>query len=568
MNYQQVYELWKNAPHLEEDLKLELDSLTDEADIEDRFYQNLAFGTAGMRGKIGAGTNRMNTYVVARATLGFANYLKSLGGDHAERGLAIAYDSRNKSTEFAKVAAGVLAAHGVKAYIFDGLRPTPELSFAVRDLQVAGGIIITASHNPKVYNGYKVYGPDGAQLASESGDALVAEIEKITAYFDIDLGDYDALVAAGKIVVLGETMDNKFYGAVEAVAGKNPNPDFKVIYTPLHGTGNIPVRRVLADLGYENVVVVPEQELPDGDFTTVEYPNPEEKSVFNIAMEMAKTEEPDIILGTDPDCDRVGVVVKDAQGEYLVFTGNQTGALLVDYYLKSRTDLPDNKVVIKSIVTSELGGVVARANGAEVMDVLTGFKYIGDKMTEFEETGEHTFAFGYEESYGYLAGTYARDKDGVVASALICEMAAYYKKQGMTLYDALQALYQEYGYYIESIEAFTLEGIEGKKKIEAIMEKFRASYFTAFADAQLAEFDDFLISEAVDESTGTKTAIDLPKSNVLKFKFNENSWYALRPSGTEPKLKIYFSVTGKDKKKAEEKMAVLKKAVDDIVAQV
>lgn len=567
MGYKETYEQWKNETHLLPELREELAGLTDEQEIEDRFYQDLQFGTAGMRGKIGVGTNRMNPYIVARATLGFAHYIQSLGGDAAERGIAIAYDSRNMSTEFARMAASVLAEAGVKAYIFDGLRPTPELSFAVRELKAAGGIIITASHNPKEYNGYKVYGPDGAQMAADAADALIAKIEAITDYFDIPMGDFESLAAAGKIVVLGEEMDKAFYAAVEEVVRPNPNPDLKVIYTPLHGTGNVPVRQVLADLGYDKITVVKEQELPDGNFSTVEYPNPEEKSVFDIAIKMATDIEPDIILGTDPDCDRVGAVVKNNEGEYIVFTGNQTGALLVDYFLKTRTELKDPKVVIKTVVTSELGAVVAESYGAEVMNVLTGFKYIGDLMTEFAETGEKTFAFGYEESYGYLAGNYARDKDAVLASALICEMAGYYKNQGMTLYDALEALYEKFGYFIEGIEALTLEGIAGKKKIDAIMNRFRTDHFDAFADEKLTVYSDFQAQEQKDLVTGEESAINLPKSNVLKFMFDQNSWYALRPSGTEPKLKIYFSVTGASREKAEEKMKVLRDAVDAIVAE-
>ncbi|WP_195269863.1 phospho-sugar mutase [Eubacterium sp. 1001713B170207_170306_E7] len=565
MGYKEVYQLWKDYPELNADLRAELEAMTDEGEIEDRFYQDLEFGTGGMRGKIGAGINRMNVYIVAKATYGLGRYLLGADPKNAEKGVAIAFDSRNKSAEFAQTAARVLAAMGVQAYLFESLRPTPVLSFTVRHVGAAGGIVITASHNPKEYNGYKVYGSDGGQMVSPAADELVAEIEKIDNYFDIPLANMQTAVADGMIQIIGKEVDDAYAAAVEAVAKANPGSDLKVIYTPIHGSGNVPVRRVLDDLGYKNVTVVAEQEQPDGSFPTVSYPNPEERSVFNIAMEMPEAQDVDIIIGTDPDCDRVGVVGRNAEGEFVVFTGNQTGALLVDYFLKTRTELPDNKVVIKTIVTSELGGIVAKANGAEVVDVLTGFKYIGEHMTEYEKTGEKTFAFGYEESYGYLAGGYARDKDAVLASALVCEMADYYKKQGMTLYDALEGLYQKFGYFIEGIQSMTLEGIEGKKQIASIMEKFRAGHFDAFADEKLVTYNDYQSKESLEVATGQKTAIDLPKSNVLKFVFNENSWYALRPSGTEPKLKVYYSVTGKSRERAEEKMEILKKAVNEII---
>ena len=565
MGYKEVYQLWKDYPELNADLRAELEAMTDEGEIEDRFYQDLEFGTGGMRGKIGAGINRMNVYIVAKATYGLGKYLLATDPKNAEKGVAIAFDSRNKSAEFAQTAARVLAAMGVQAYLFESLRPTPVLSFTVRHVGAAGGIVITASHNPKEYNGYKVYGPDGGQMVSPAADELVAEIEKIDNYFDIPLANMQTAVEDGMIQIIGKEVDDAYAAAVENVVKANPGSDLKVIYTPIHGSGNVPVRRVLDDLGYKNVTVVAEQEQPDGNFPTVSYPNPEERSVFNIAMEMPEASDVDIIIGTDPDCDRVGVVGRNAEGEFVVFTGNQTGALLVDYFLKTRTELPDNKVVIKTIVTSELGGIVAKANGAEVVDVLTGFKYIGEHMTEYEKTGEKTFAFGYEESYGYLAGNYARDKDAVLASALVCEMADYYKKQGMTLYDALEGLYRKFGYFIEGIQSMTLEGIEGKKQIANIMEKFRANHFDAFADEKLVTYNDYQSKESLDLASGEKSAINLPKSNVLKFVFNENSWYALRPSGTEPKLKVYYSVTGKSRERAEEKMEILKKAVNEII---
>lgn len=562
MDYKENLAAWKDFMQWDAGMYKELSAITDEKELEDRFYTELAFGTAGMRGKIGMGTNRMNVYVVARATQGLAQYLLAEDPANAEKGVAIAFDSRNYSPEFARVAAQVLAANGVNAYIYDTLRPVPVLSFTVRHLKTAAGIAVTASHNPKEYNGYKVYGPDGGQITEEAAAAVVAEIDKVTDYFGVELAADDD----EHIIPIGPEVDDAFAAAVEGVAKANPGSDLKIIYTPLHGSGNIPVRRVLKDLGYEHVSIVKEQELPDGDFPTVVKPNPEEKSVFNIAIEMAEKEGADVIIGTDPDCDRVGVCCRTSSGDYAVFTGNQTGALLVDYMLKSR-DWPDNKAVIKTIVTSEMGGVVARAHGAEVFNVLTGFKYIGEKMTEWKASGEHTFVMGYEESYGYLAGDYARDKDAVLASSLVCEMADYYKKQGKNLYDALQDLYKEHGYFLENVQSIDLDGIEGKKQILKIMDTFRADHFDAFADAKLAVFDDYQTQESVTMATGEKSKIALPVSNVLKFIFNENSWYAIRPSGTEPKVKIYYSVMGKDQQDAESKMEILKKAVNERLPQ-
>jgi len=564
MNYKKAYKEWLNQPELDLGLRQELEAITDEKEIEDRFYTELEFGTGGMRGKMAAGTNRMNIVMIAKVTYGLGKYLLKLDQQNSEKGVAIAYDSRNFSRTFAETAAGVLGRMGVKAYLFEELRPTPELSFAVRHLNAAGGIVITASHNPKEYNGYKVYGPDGGQMVTASADALIAEIEKVKDIFNIQKLTLKEGLSQGKIQMVGEEMDDAFTKAVTSICHPNPNSPLKVVYTPLHGSGNKPVRRVLAELGYQNVIVVPEQELPDGNFTTAPYPNPEDRSVFTLAMALADKCNADIIIGTDPDSDRVGVVGRNPKGEFDVFTGNQTGALLVDYYLKTRPELPKNKVVIKTIVTSELGGVVAKSHGANVVDVLTGFKYIGECMTEYEKTGEYTFAFGYEESYGYLAGNYARDKDAVVASALVCEMADYYEKQGLTLYEALIALYEKHGYFVEEVMALTLEGIAGKAKIIEIMNKFRKVKLTGFANAQLVKFNDYEASVSRNLTTGLEEVIDLPKSNVLKFVFDDYSWFALRPSGTEPKLKIYFSVTGKTEEEATAKKGLLKKIVTDL----
>ncbi len=563
MDYKKTCALWLKQKDLKEDLRKELENVTDELEIEDRFYTELEFGTGGMRGKMGAGTNRMNYYTVAKVTRGLGQYLIKKDPINKEKGVVIAYDSRHKSREFAETAACVLGKMGVVVYLFKELRPTPELSFAVRHHQAAGGIVITASHNPKEYNGYKVYGPDGGQMVTASADALTAEIGTINAIFEIPSMTLEEGLNQGVIHYLGETMDQAFSSAVEAICHPNPESDLKVVYTPLHGAGNKPVRRVLNDLGYKNVTVVPEQELPDGDFTTAPYPNPEDRSVFTLAMTLAEKIKADIIIGTDPDGDRVGVIGKNSNDEFVVFTGNQTGALLADYIFKTRVDLPENKVMIKTVVTSELGGVVAKSYGATVIDVLTGFKYIGEKMTEFEKTNAYTFVFGYEESYGYLAGNYARDKDAVVASALVCEMADYYKKMGLTLYEALIKLYEKHGYFVEDVVALTREGIKGKAEILEIMEKFRNLKFPGFADAQLIQFNDYQKSSAFDVKENKETEIDLPQSNVLKFVFDDYSWFALRPSGTEPKLKLYFSVTGKTEEQAQEKKKILMKMVMD-----
>lgn len=565
MDYKKRYKNWLAQVDLEPELRQDLDAITDEKEIEDRFYTDLEFGTGGMRGKMGAGSNRMNVYTVAKVTYGLGKYLLRADMANWEKGVVIAYDSRHNSRKFAETAAGVLGKMGVAAYLFKELRPTPELSFAVRSLKAAGGIVITASHNPKEYNGYKVYGPDGGQMVTASADALIKEIENITDIFDIPTMTLAEGLNQRIITMVGEKMDNAFSDAVTAICYPNPDSQLKVVYTPLHGSGNTPVRRVLTELGYQHVFVVPEQELPDGDFTTAPYPNPEDPAVFVLAMALAEEKKADIIIGTDPDGDRVGVVGRNQKGQFEVFSGNQTGALLVDYYLKTRKDLPQNKVVIKTIVTSELGGIVAKSHGAAVLDVLTGFKYIGECMTEFEKTGDYSFAFGYEESYGYLAGDYARDKDAVVASALICEMTDYYKKQGKTLYQGLIDLYEKHGYFIEDVVALTLEGIEGKTKITEIMEKFRSVSFPGFAEAKLISFNDYEAGVSNDIVSGTKAAIDLPRSNVLKFVFNDYSWFALRPSGTEPKLKIYFSVTGKTRDEAMAKKDLLKKQVTALI---
>ncbi len=564
MSYQELYEKWKNSSKISPELRDELNSLTDENDIEDRFYTYLSFGTAGMRGKLGAGTNRMNDVMVARATYGLAKQLLQADPENAKRGVAIAYDSRIKSTDFAKVAAEVLAADGIKSYLFESLRPTPELSFAVRYLGCAGGIMITASHNPKEYNGYKVYGPDGAQLANEAADTVVEVIEGIDDYFDIPRMSFEEGEKKGLINVVGKEIDDEYYKAVENVIHMDQKSDLVIVYTPLHGTGNLPVRHVLKDMGFDKVYVVKEQELPDGTFPTVEKPNPEFKEVFNLAIKLAEEVGADLILGTDPDGDRVGVVNKNSDGEYVVFTGNQTGALLVDYMLKTRKELKGDLAIVKSIVTSDLAKAIAKEHGAETVDVLTGFKYIGEKITDWAKTHDKTFVLGLEESYGYLAGEYARDKDAVVASALICEMAAYYKERGMTLYDALQELYKKYGYYKEAVQSFKMEGIEGPQKIKSIMEKFRKNHLEGFGDEKIVESIDYQNGKVTDVVTGEVSETGLPQSNVLKNVYDKNSWFALRPSGTEPLLKVYYSVTGDTQEQADEKLKELQDEVSKV----
>lgn len=485
-----------------------------------------------------------------------ANYIKDNGELKTENGelrkdlrCVIAYDSRRKSLEFAKTAALVLAANGIKAYLFEGLRTTPELSFAVRYLKANAGIMITASHNPKEYNGYKVYWEDGAQIATEIAEGIIEAIDGVKDLSSINILDEDVAKESGLLIYLDEKIDDAYIEEVKKQSlRRDIAKDFKVVFTPLHGTGNIPVRRVLKEIGFENVFVVPEQELPDSEFPTVKYPNPEDKNAFKLAIELAKEKDAHIIIGTDPDCDRVGAVVKDSRGEYAVLTGNQTGALLVDYILeglKEKQKLPQNGVIIKTIVTSEMGASIARYYGIETLNVLTGFKYIGEKIRQFEECKEKAFLFGYEESYGYLAGTYARDKDAVVASMLICEMAAYYYSKGMSLYDALMDLYKKHGYFLEDLKSITLEGKDGLEKIQSIMEYFRNNILDPIDDKRLLYAEDYETQQRIYlNSFKAREKIELPKANVIKLVLENDTWVCLRPSGTEPKLKIYCGVKG------------------------
>lgn len=525
-----TYEYWLT---FDEETKNELESITDKAELEDRFYKELEFGTGGLRGIMGAGANRMNKYTVSKATKGLADYLNECFD--GEKSVAIAFDSRNNSQYFAQVAAGVLCKAGIKVYLFKTLMPTPVLSFAVRYHKCTAGIVLTASHNPKEYNGYKVYDSKGCQLVPEYADKVIAYVNAVTDIRDIPCESLEEAQASGKLVYIGDDTLNAFLAEVKKQSLYNEASDLKIVYTALHGTGNVPVRRVLDG---KNVSIVKEQELPDGDFSTVRSPNPEEKDALNLALKQAEAEGADIVIGTDPDCDRIGVGVLHG-GVYTLLTGNQTGALLVDFILKFKKDtMPKNAAVVKTIVTSGIGAAIAEKHGAKAVQTLTGFKYIGEKICLWEESGENTFLFGYEESYGYLAGTHARDKDAVSAAMLIAEMAAYYKNNGMTLVDALNGIYGEYGYYYDCLETFVLKGKEGAEKIQSAMKAMRENGEKLFDD----------LDKLFDYSKGID---DLPKENVLRFDFSDGSWAAARPSGTEPKLKLYFSVKGDSKEQAE-----------------
>ncbi|HGM1122492.1 TPA: phospho-sugar mutase [Clostridioides difficile] len=554
MDYKNSYEMWLNSPYFDEQTKNELLSIKDdEKEIQDRFYKNLEFGTGGLRGIIGAGTNRINIYTVRRATLGVLNYImKTQGEEGKQKGIVIAHDSRYMSREFCIEVAKTLSAYGVKAYIFEELKPTPELSFAVRYLKCAMGIVITASHNPKEYNGYKVYDSDGGQICIDMANDIIAEVNKIDDYSTIKSIDFEEALSKNLITILDNEVDDEFIKAVkEQVLRQNIIDEYgkklKIIYTPIHGTGNKSVRRVLSECGFKNVMVVKEQELPDSNFSTVKYPNPEEKSVFNIAIEMAKNNGTDLIIGTDPDCDRVGIVVKDSSGEYVVLNGNQVGSLLVRYILESLVEenkLPkNNPTIIKTIVTSELGAKIAKAYNVDCLNTLTGFKFIGEKIKAFEESNDRSFIMGYEESYGYLIGTHARDKDGVVSSLMICEMAAYYSSKGMNLYEALIDTYNKFGYYKEDLKSVTLKGIDGIKKIKEMMLYFRSVKIDNVADVKVDKILDY--KDGVD---------DLPKSDVLKFLLEDGSWIAIRPSGTEPKIKFYFGANSDNQEDVEFKL--------------
>ena len=561
MNYMDKYKEWSTNPYFDKETQEELNNIkSNEKEIEDRFYKDLEFGTAGLRGVIAAGTNRINKYTVRRATFGLANYImKNTTEEEKNRGVVIAHDNRHMSREFCIETANTLAACGIKAYIFDSLRTTPELSFAVRNLGTIAGIVITASHNPPEYNGYKVYWEDGAQVMPHIANAITDEINSITDYSTIP-----TLTEENKdlVVMLGEDDDTAFIEAVKTQVVrpeliKEIGKDFKIVFTPLCGTGNVAIRRALKEVGFENVLVVKEEEMPDPNFAGIEYPNPEEQKALTRGIELAKKEGADLVIATDPDCDRVGVAVKTTTGEYALLTGNQIGGMLTNYIiegLKEKNALKEDSTLIKTIVTSEFGADIAKANNVEVLNVLTGFKFIGEKIKSFEETNKGTYVFGYEESYGYLVGTHARDKDGVVASLLISEMAAYYYSKGMSLYEGLVELYAKYGFFKEKTISITLKGIEGLAKIQHIMTYFRENAIETINGTKVIDKKDY------------KQGIDnLPKADVLKYFLEDGSWVAIRPSGTEPKLKFYIAVKGIDEAEANDKLSGINKNIDTIL---
>ena len=570
MNYSEKYNHWLESDIINEETKNELRNIKDDKEIEDRFYKDLEFGTGGLRGIIGAGTNRMNIYTVSKATQGFANYLNEAFENPS---VAIAYDSRNMSKEFAKATALTLAANNIKVYLYEGLRPTPVLSFTVRHLNCTGGVVITASHNPKEYNGYKVYDEFGGQVTDLKAKKIIDFVNNINDFAEIKNITEEEAIEKGLLNYIGEDVDKAY---IEKVKGltiredlvKDNAKDLKIIYTPIHGSGNIPVRRVLNELGYENLTVVKEQELPNGNFPTAPYPNPEDPKVFEIALNMAKEENPDIIFGTDPDCDRIGVVVKDSDGEYKVLTGNQTGLLLTDYILSSLKEtgkLPENGVVIKTIVTTEGAREIANHYGVEIMDVLTGFKYIGEKIREFKESNEKTYLFGFEESYGYLAGDFVRDKDAVIAGMLISEMTLYYKKKGLSLAEGLNALYEKFGFFKEELVSIELKGKEGQEKIASCIDSLRNAAITEIGNVKVRTKLDYKLSTEENLIENTKTNIELPKSNVLKFILENGSSFVVRPSGTEPKMKVYLAVKGSSLDGAINDMKVFKENVMKLI---
>jgi phosphoglucomutase len=568
MSFEKSYQRWKSKTNLDSELRLLLSDLeNNDKAREDCFYKNLEFGTGGMRGEIGPGINRMNMYTVRKASEGLALYIESFGEEAKKRGVAIAYDSRHKSPEFAMEAAKTLASHGIQTYVFEELRPTPELSFAVRYLNAFSGIVVTASHNPPEYNGYKVYGDDGGQLPPAEADEVIAKVNDIEDELSIQVKDEAELKAAGLIKMIGEEIDSAYTDKLVTIS-VNPQlseeVDLNIVFTPLHGTANKPVRRGLDALGYKNVTVVSEQELPDPNFSTVKSPNPEEHAAFEYAIRDGKKTNADLLIATDPDADRLGIAVKNLEGEYVVLTGNQTGAILLHYLLSQKKEkgiLPANGVVLKTIVTSEIGRDVAASFGLDTIDTLTGFKFIGEKINEYERTGQYTFQFGYEESYGYLIGDFARDKDAVQAAILAVEVAAYYKKQGKTLYEGLLEIFEQYGYYREGLESLTLKGKDGAEQIQSILTSFRSNPPQTMGDKKVVTIEDYKAGTRFNAEAKTTEEITLPSSNVLKYYLEDGSWFCLRPSGTEPKAKFYFGVTGETLADSEQKLEALTSAL-------
>ena len=572
MNYKEKYESWLNDPSIDEETKRELKEIgNDEKEIEDRFYKDLEFGTAGLRGVIGNGSNRMNKYTVGKATQGLAEYILKNNGE--SRGVAISYDSRHMSKEFSEIAATILNANGIKAYVFEELRPVPELSFAVRQLGCIAGIMITASHNPPKYNGYKVYWEDGAQIVSPHDKGIIEEVNKITDFSMIKNMAKEDAIQQGLFNLIGKEMDDKYIETLKKLV-LNPETiremqrDMKIVYTPLHGAGNVPVQRVLKELGFENVYVVPEQEKPNGDFPTVDYPNPEDEKAFKLALALAKEVDADIVLANDPDADRLGVYSKDSStGEYKSFTGNMSGLLIAEYELsqmKEKGKLPNNGVLITTIVSSNLAGQIAKEYGLELMEVLTGFKYIGEKMREFEKEGNKQYLFGFEESYGCLVGTHARDKDGIAAVMALCEAAAYYKKQGYSLWDQMINIFEKYGYYKEKIISVTKEGARGAEEIKEMMESIRNNTPSKIGKYEVLEFRDYKLEKVKNMRNGEETKTDLPNSNVLYFELENDAWCCVRPSGTEPKIKFYIGVKESSMGKAVESLEELASEVKNL----
>ena len=572
MSYMEQFNFWVEDSYFDDETKKELLAIKDnEKEIEDRFYKELEFGTGGLRGVIGAGTNRMNIYTVRKATQGLANYILKQGG--AEKGIAIAYDSRRMSPEFADEAALCMAANGIKAYVFDALRPTPELSFAIRKLGCISGIVVTASHNPPEYNGYKVYWEDGAQVTAPKDKEIITEVKNVTDYHTVKTMDKEEAMKAGLYNVIGKEIDDAYMvelkkqiihpEVIEEVAN-----DIKIVYSPFNGTGNVPVRRILAELGFKNVYVVKEQEMPDPNFTTLAYPNPEDPEAFTLALKLAKEVDADVVLATDPDADRLGIYAKDTKtGEYVPFTGNMSGMLIAEYIMRERcatNTMPENPALVKTIVTTNLADQMTKEYGVKLIEVLTGFKFIGEQIKLFEQTGSNNYVFGLEESYGCLAGTHARDKDAVVAVMCLCEVAAWCKKQGITLWDQMINLYEKYGYFKEDQYAITLKGIEGSKQIEEMMNKLRSNPPKQFGDLKVVEFRDYKSGKTINNETGLEGETGLPESNVLYFDLTNDSWCCARPSGTEPKIKFYMGVKGEN---LDDAAAKVEKLTNDLKAE-
>ena len=570
MNWKQEFSRWLSYAELDAELKEQLENMKqDEKKIEDSFYKNLEFGTGGMRGELGAGTNRLNVYTVRKATKGLAMFIEKLGEEAKKRGVVVAYDSRHKSPEFAMEVAATLGAHGITTYVFESLRPTPVLSFAVRHLHTVSGIVLTASHNPPEYNGYKVYGEDGGQLPPKEADELISYVNAVENELTVEVADVEQLKADGLLHIIGQEVDDAYAAELNNVIinkemVKEVGKDLKIVFTPLHGTSNISVRRGLEEVGFTDVTVVKEQELPDPNFSTVKSPNPEEHAAFEYAIRDGEKVGADVLIATDPDADRLGVAVRNHDGEFQVLTGNQTGALMLDYLLSQKKEngtLPENGVVLKTIVTSEIGRTIAKAYGLDTVDTLTGFKFIGEKIKQYEESGQYEFQFGYEESYGYLIRPFCRDKDAVQSVLFACEVAAYYKSQGKTLYDGLLEVFKKYGFFREDLVSLTLKGKDGAEQIQKMMATFRENPPKEVAGLTVVAVEDYKESIITTLQDGNKEEIHLPKSNVLKYQLEDGSWFCLRPSGTEPKIKFYFGVQDDSLQNSEQKLLTIKEDI-------